>query len=356
MRGGILATIKHLDQAGLVHAGTGRNLAEARAPGYLDTPHGRLALIAATATYRPWNAAGEQRPDLKGRPGVNPLAFQTIYSVDAKAFDELRRLRRELGFDSLRERNKSHFYSSKEIPEEKEAEINFLGHRLVLGEGFSISSKPNIRDVEGHLRSIREARRQADWVVVSLHCHEFGGRSLLKARKRSELEEGADFVVAFAHEAIDAGADTFVGHGSHFPLGIEIYKGKPVFYSLGNFIFQNETVTFFPADAYERFDLDSKATPADFLDARTDRDTRGHPGDPLYWENIVARCHFRERRLREVHLFPIDQGHGRPRAQRGRPLLADTTVATRILQRIQRLCQLCGTEMSMSDTVGLIKV
>jgi poly-gamma-glutamate synthesis protein (capsule biosynthesis protein) len=51
--GGVLANIKHLDDAGIAHAGTGRNLAEARAPAYLDTPNGRIALVAATATFRP---------------------------------------------------------------------------------------------------------------------------------------------------------------------------------------------------------------------------------------------------------------------------------------------------------------
>jgi len=263
---------------------------------------------------------------------------------------------RELGFDLAKERNRRHFYSAKEVPNERDTEIDFLGHRFVLDEGFSVSTRPNSRDVEENLKWIREARRQADWVVVSLHCHEFGGPSLLRARVRTDLEAFADFLPAFAHEAIDAGADLFVGHGSHFPLGIEIYKGKPVFYSLGNFIFQNETVTFFPADAYERFDLDSTATPADFLDARTDQDTKGHPGDPLYWENIVARCDFAESKLREVRLFPIDQGHGRPRAQRGRPLLAEGEVRDRILQRLQRLSLAYGTEIASRDGVGVIKM
>ena len=96
---GVLANIRHLDEAGIVHAGTGRNLAQARAPAYLDTPNGRIALVAATATFRPWNQAGEQRPDLRGRPGINPLGFQTTYHVDAAAFDQLERISRELGFE-----------------------------------------------------------------------------------------------------------------------------------------------------------------------------------------------------------------------------------------------------------------
>lgn len=354
--GGILATIKHLDEARLVNAGSGRNLSEARAPGYLDTPRGRVALIAATATYRPWNRAGEQRPDLKGRPGINPLGFRTIYTVDSMAFQELRRVCRELGFDIGKERNRRHFYSAKEIPDEKETELEIFGNRFVLDEGFSVSTKPNRRDVEENLRWIREARRQADWVVTSLHCHEFGGKSLLTARARTELEDLADFVPAFAHEAIDVGADLFVAHGSHMPLGVEIYKGKPIFYSMGNFIFQNETVRFFPAQAYERFDLDAKATPADFLDARTDGDTKGHPGDPLYWENTVAVCHFREKKLDEIRLYPIDQGHGRPRAQRGRPVLAEEGLGNRIIERLQRLSRRYGTEISKRNGVGIIRV
>ena len=116
---GEFSTLKHLDNAGLSHAGTGRNLAEARAPGYLDTPRGRLALVSATATYRPWNRAGAQRPDLKGRPGVNPLGFQTTYAVDPRAFQELRRTSSALGLHLGKERNRGHFYSAKEIPDER---------------------------------------------------------------------------------------------------------------------------------------------------------------------------------------------------------------------------------------------
>jgi poly-gamma-glutamate synthesis protein (capsule biosynthesis protein) len=247
---GVLANIAHLDRAGLAHAGSGRNLAEARAPAYLDTPDGRVALVAATATFRPWNQAGEQRPDLRGRPGINPLGFQTTYGVDAAAFEQLKRITRELGFEKTHERARKHFYSDKEIPDAKSAELSLLNTRYVLADGFTIETKANERDLNDNLRWIREARRQADWLVVSVHCHEFGGATLLTAGSRAELEETADFVTRFAHQAVDEGADVFVGHGSHFPMGIEIYRGKPIFYSVGNFIFQNETVGFFPADAY----------------------------------------------------------------------------------------------------------
>jgi poly-gamma-glutamate synthesis protein (capsule biosynthesis protein) len=353
---GVLANVRHLDEAGMAHAGTGKNLAEARAPAYLDTPNGRVALIAATAAFRPWNQAGEQRPDLRGRPGVNPLGFQTTYCVDGAAFAELQRISRALGFEKSAERARKHFYSDKEIPGATAQELNLLGHRYVAGEGFSISTKANARDLEDNLRWLREARRQADWVVMSVHCHEFGGPSLLTASSRAELEESADFVVNFARQAIDEGADIFVGHGSHFPMGIEIYKGKPIFYSVGNFIFQNESVGFFPADAYERFDLDLKATPSDFLDARTAGGKKGHPAEPAYWENMFALCEFSGGKLSAIKLHPIDQGFGRPRPQRGRPVLAEGEVAGRVLQRVARLSARYGTHVKNVNGTGVVQL
>ena len=79
---GIHSTIRYLDKAGITHAGTGLNLAEARAPGYLDTRNGRVGLIATTAFFQPFEAAAEQRMDVKGRPGINPLNFQKTYTLD----------------------------------------------------------------------------------------------------------------------------------------------------------------------------------------------------------------------------------------------------------------------------------
>jgi poly-gamma-glutamate synthesis protein (capsule biosynthesis protein) len=192
--------------------------------------------------------------------------------------------------------------------------------------------------------------------VVSAHCHEFGGASLLTASTRAELEETADFVTQFAHQAIDAGADIFVGHGSHFPMGIEIYQGKPIFYSVGNFVFQNETVGFFPADAYERFDLDLKATPSDFLDARTNGGKKGHPSDPAYWENMFAVCEFANQKLKEIYVHSIDQGFGRPRPQRGRPVLAEGELANRVIERVKKLSERYGTKVMNRDGVGVVQL
>jgi poly-gamma-glutamate synthesis protein (capsule biosynthesis protein) len=354
--GGLLATLRHLDGAGIARAGSGRNLAEARMPGYLDTRGGRVALLAATATYRPWNAAGPQRGDSPGRPGINPLAFKNSYAVDDEAFAALQRISRELGFEQTRARNRTHFYSDSEAPAEQADSIDLLGAHYVRDSGFKISSAGDADDIADNLRWIREARRMADWVVMSFHTHEFGHASQMKAKTKIDLHEPADFTVAFAHAAIDAGADIFVGHGSHTPLGVEIYKGKPIFYSVGSLLLENETLPSFPAQAYKRFGLGHDATPADFLDARTGNGSKGHVAHEGFWENIAVTCHFAGGKLDAIRIHAVDQGFQRPRGQRGRPVLAAEPIASRVVSRVAQLSKPFGTIVENRGGTGLIKL
>jgi len=134
-----------------------------------------------------------------------------------------------------------------------------------------------------------------------------------------------------------------VGHGPHLTLGVEIYKGKPIFYSLGNFILQNDTVRQVPSESYERFGLGPDATPADFFDERTGNETRGFPADREFWETFVAEVAFRMGRLDSILLHPVVLGFQKSRPQRGRPLLAEGTEAATILDRVSRLSKRFGT-------------
>ena len=97
---------------------------------------------------------------------------------------------------------------------------------------------------------VRSAAGLADYTIVTIHAHEGGRDRLLPA----------DFLVTFARAMVDAGADMFVGHGPHVLRGIEIYKGKPILYSLGDFIFQNETLMRLPSENYETYDLARTST------------------------------------------------------------------------------------------------
>ena len=343
--GGLLANIAHLRRAGFAFAGTGANLSEARAPGYLDTPAGRVALIAASSTFPEAGRAMDQRPDARGRPGINALRHSAAYSIDRPAFDAMRRVSRELGFEAANDAQRR-FRPKGTVMADDDSQLAFLGRRFVLGETFGVSTKPNRRDMDDNLKWIRDARRMADWVLVSFHCHESGG-----AR-----DEPPDFLKTFARACIDAGADAFLGHGPHVTRGIEIHGGKPIFYSLGNFIFQNDTVRWQPAFNYESVRLGHDHTPADFYDRRSENDARGFPADPVYWQSVVAQCEFRARALSRIVLHPIDMGHGKPRSQRGRPLIADARAGKRALDRIRRLSKPFGVNVEMENGVGIVQI
>ncbi len=138
-------------------------------------------------------------------------------------------------------------------------------------------------------------------------------------------------------------------------MGVEIYAGKPIFYSLGNFVMQNETLRHVPAHHYERFGLDPYATPADFFDTRTEGG-KGHPATREFWESAVAICRFEDRRLSAVELYPIEMGFGRPRSQRGRPLLAEAEQGKPILDRIVRLSAAYGTQVEQSERRAIIRL
>ncbi len=342
--GGVLATIRNLEKAGLAYAGTGRNLAEARAPRYLDTSRGRVALISVSSTFPSEARAMEQRPDLQGHPGLNPLRINTTYTVDRQAFGELRRTGRELGLDEEREWLAS-FGMRGSMPPNTDAEYHFLDRKFVPGDEFGVATSPHQGDLEGNLKWIREARRQAEWVLVSVHCHENG-----KTR-----EDPPEFLQTFARACIDAGADAFIGHGPHYIKGVEVYQGKPILYSIGNFVLQNELVRQ-PTEIYERFGLDYYATPGQMYDARTMNDTRGFPAHAIYWESVVVSCEYANGGLRALRLHPIDLGYKQPRARRGRPVLAGAEVANQVLERMQRLSKPFGTVIAVKDGVGEVKL
>ncbi|MBI4528954.1 MAG: CapA family protein [Deltaproteobacteria bacterium] len=354
---GLLLQNRYLDAAGIVHAGTGQNLREASSPAYLETPNGRVALVAVTAHLPASNSrAAHQRVDFRGKPGVNALGFQSTFVVDSEAFAALRRIGASLGLERERQRVVDHgFRAPSELRAVDERTYEFRGDRYELGETFDIRTRCDDRDVEENLRQIREARRQADWVIVSLHNQDMVGRSWLEAKRRVDIEEQPDFVVEFAHGCIEAGADVFACHGPHVPLGVELYRGKPIFYSLGNFIFQNETLRQVPAHHFERFGLDPYGTPSDFFDIRTGNDTKGHPATPESWQSVLVVCKFNNRLLEEIRLYPVDLGFGRPRSQRGRPLLAGAELGAGILGRIERLSAPYGTVVNRLNGIGVIR-
>lgn len=329
--GGMRATTRAVEAAGLMHAGAGENLAEARAPTYLETPDGRVALISAASTFADAMRAGAQRKDMRGRPGLNPIRYETEYVVPSSGMAALRELR--AGFDPGE-------------GDEDADRVRFMGNTFVAGDDYGEITTAHEGDLEAIVASVRDAKRQANWVIVSSHSHE-GAES---------RDVPAQFLVQFARAVIEAGADMFVGHGPHVLRGIEIHEGKPIFYSLGDFIFQNETVELQPADNYEDQELPQTALPSDFYDRREERSDGGFPANPLVWEGVVAVPVFQSHALTEVRLYPVTLGHGLPRPQRGRPVLATGELAQKIIGDLQRLSEPFGTRIDYVDGVGIVRV
>jgi len=333
---GLFSTIGHLDAAGIPHSGTGADLAEARQPAFLELGAGRVALISASSSFAPFGMAGYARRDLNGRPGLNPLRYNTYYTVKKEHVEALKEISKAMRFPEAAQ---------------PEGEFSFLRNRFVVGEPVGAHTEPHKGDMEGNLESIRYASRQADWVFFSLHAHE--GRT-------ENPDKPAEFVETFARACIDAGAHALIGHGPHLLKGIEIYKDRPILYSLGNFIFQNDTVLKMPADFYEQYGLDPySGTPADAFDARE----RGRPGsqsrwftkDNKYWRSVIAMAQFEDDKLLELRLFPLTLGQESPRSQRGRPMLAEPEEATQILETLKKLSEPYGTKIRVEEGVGIVK-
>ena len=351
--GGFLTTLQHCKDLDLPQAGGGRNIDEARSPAYVDSARGRVAVMGTTSTFSEQSRAGAGRPDFPGRPGVNALRHDLVHHVERGFFDSLQQGMEALGYKDIQDARQAFGFRGLEEAKHDTTEIEFLENKFLLGEEFGVSTSANQDDLDGMAKWIRGATKQADWVVYGAHCHESGNTGEFHGITRISPPE---FLIEAAHWAIDQGADLFAGHGPHFLRGIEIYNNRPIFYSLGNFIFQNESVLWMPDEAYRRFNLGYDQTPGDYLDTRSGGGTRAFAADPVFWNSVVAVCEYIKGALDQVLLYPIDMGYGRPIPQRGRPVLSTREVGDETLKWLQKVSEPFGTEISIVDGVGVIRL
>jgi poly-gamma-glutamate synthesis protein (capsule biosynthesis protein) len=329
---GMLETTAILDDLGIVHAGSGRDLGEARAPAYFHTPVGRVAMISCASSHTPMSRAGHTRPDIKGRPGLSMLRWTRHVYLDNDTYDRLKGAVEAMNL-------------SREPNPFTDEEMNVFGTRFKKGDEARVELVANERDQEEILAQVRSARRQADFVFVTIHAHEPGNYS----------ETPADFLPRFARATMDAGADMFIGHGPHQVRAVEIYRDRPIFYSLGNFLFQFQTLEPQPADAYERFELDLfENTIGDLYDA-TEGKTLEFKED-IWWEGVIALSRFERDKLVGVELHPVDLGASLPRPQRGTPRLADEALARKIIERMARLSDPYGTTITFDGRIGIVEL
>ena len=287
---GIQNTIREADGRKIVHAGTGNNMAEAAAPAYLHSPKGTIALIAsASGLITPGGSAAADRP------GVNELRI-------------------EAG------------------GKQNEATTDLPG---------APANTPNPEDSERILQSIRDARQHADLVIVYQHNHVFGNHSFATIFTEGMQERLApnDWLKKWTHAEVDAGADIIVMHGAPLLHGVEIYHGRPIFYDLGNFIYNvPPTLT--------------------YID------------EPINWESVVASVQFQGKNLRSISFQPIvlnNVGDGQPDIHneyannqfldtRGLPSPATGARAGYILQRLADASKPFGTTIEIKGDTAEIKL
>jgi len=201
-------------------------------------------------------------------------------------------------------------------------------------------NKPNEEDTKRILQSIREASKHADLVIVYEHNHVFDKPfSTIMLEELPERLAPPDWLKAWTHAEVDAGADIIVMHGAPLLHGVEIYHGRPIFYDLGNFIFQTP-----PKDT--------------LLD------------EPIDWESVVAYVDFQGKNLRSITFRPIalnkiGQGQADTKDEhtnnlflqtRGLPTPATGEQAHYILERLASLSRPFGTTVVLKGDTAAIEL
>ena len=179
----IMASIARLDQLGIFHTGAGANLAAARAPAIVARNGLRVGVTQRSSVYWPTDHAAHD-----DAPGIAVLRGHTAYEVPTG--------RAHAG-----------------IPPP-----NRPGVPPII---ITWADADHLADFRTDIAALRE---RVDIVVAS--CHWGLGREPLA------------YMTDIARAAIEAGADIVIGHGPHYTLPVEIYRGRPIFYGLGNLSFQ----------------------------------------------------------------------------------------------------------------------
>jgi poly-gamma-glutamate synthesis protein (capsule biosynthesis protein) len=342
---GARETARWLDEAGIVHAGDGETRDLAREAQYYDTPKGRVGLISINSSTSdpqqiPINANGK----VPARPGANPLRLIRYTIVTADQMEALRKIRDAYPRSSQSGNNRNVAADSLSAPVYEF--MNQLGpdELYLFGTWYRIGDKPGFSykmdplDEREILQSIRSGKQNCDFLIVMIHAHQ---------------EPGADFITQISHEAIDAGADEWVGTGPHRMLGIEIYKNRPIFHSLGDLFFEiNLAVQ--PSSQEERESYGPEIAAMD--DASFAANFWDHvPREPIY-DSAIAVSRFDHNQLSEIRIYPTDLGWERRRADRGSPRIASPEMAQKFLQQQQKDSAAYGTKVSIEGNVGVIKV
>ncbi|WP_342364202.1 CapA family protein [Terrarubrum flagellatum] len=315
---GILSTLDEVEKRGFLHAGIGRDASEAQGPSRASFDGRHIAMVAMDGGPGPdFMYATDPVGSRGGRPGVNRLRLSRILEVDEDAFGKLESIRDQAGYATL---DLLMDNQPDDVPRLADGEIGFgRGAIFQRSDRFKRTIRIDQDDLAKNLRAIEAAADQGDLVIAYLHHHHWA----------ADWVKSPDWISAFARRCIDAGAAVFVSHGVPVLLPIEIYRGRPIFHSLGNFIFHTRS----EIDLWKRQEV---------------------------WESVVGLCSFNpDNRLTELKLYPIVIG-GEEGLQdddlerRLVPHLVEGAAAERILKRLAIESAQYGSRIEVIGDVGFV--
>ena len=338
---GLNMTIDNVNKAGFFYAGSGKNLYEAARPAMIETKNGRVGVIDICSTFENAARAGSQTPRIPGRPGLNALRTHNLYKITKEHAAYLEEINKNTGLNSLREKHRAQGF----IPSLAENRMEFGTMEFTIVDSneqegrWSYSDK---RDVERTLNGIKEALYTCEAVVIMIHSHE------IKADQEYEADY---FMEEFAHACIDAGACAVVGSGTHQMKGIEFYKDCPIFYCLGNFIFENEFVRDLPADYMEKYGLPESASGAEGIAKRSAKAKKTLYTIPEVYQTVIPYFEIIDGKCVKTELLPVSLGFYKERYKKNLPYVADEIEALAILEYLNRACRPYGVEWCYSGGI-----
>lgn len=326
---GLLETSRHLDAAGLTHAGAGQRLAHARAARYRETRLGRIALVSfATTTRMDNDAALDREGQVPGRPGISTLRLRPTIEVPRPVFQGLRDV------STTMEPWAASMFGADVV--------EVFDAKFVPGEKVAVSFEPDLQDVDQILRAVRQGKQHADALILTAHVHQEG----------PDQATPPAFLTDVVHAAIENGADAFVGHGVHRLWPVERYRERPILYGLGNFIWSD---LFEPLHGALRRTVLPFLPPGTDLASLTDADVTALLEDRFiegtYGRSVIAEIVFGGGGVR-TDLHPIDLGIDRRLTERGIPRLAGEDIAKATLEDLRTMSEPFGAEIVIEGGVG----
>ena len=339
---GLLSTIDFLDEKGIAHAGTGRSLDEAEKPAIIKLPDGKTAAIfAVDASMELPSMAGRGSKVFAARPGVNFLRHETLFKATEEEMAALKKLAAATSVNVYRDGEIATGYQAPD----PEGCFTF-GSTLFTTDPDAPLSRCNQKDLKRLCGNLEKAKAENDLVFILVHCHDEEGTN--EGDPPAYLKE-------FCRAAIDAGAAAVFGGGVHVLRGLEIYRGKPIFYSLGDFIYQGMRVEYLPPEFMEKYGLDVNATAKEGLWTRSKGGKVGLQTNEKNFLTVVPKLTFENGELTDLVLMPVKLGFKTgDETLEGLPYFATGEEGEKIYRKYRDLSAALGTELVYEN--GLIGV